>query len=238
MRVNWNIIKFVIFIGVMAFLFGFGTQRNAQRNLTDLDIQFVDETPPFITVNTVNKLLIQNKDSVTSIGKDKVVLNEMEHRLLSNPMVRDAQVFVTVEGKLGVRIAQRNPIARVAGSPHYYLDEEGQKMPLSTVHTARVPLVTGTSRTQFSELTPLLLKIREDVLMNKLVIGLHKRADGDVELRLRTYDFKVLFGSTDAIEKKFQNFKAFYQKTKQDNTLEGYSEVNLKFGNQVVATKK
>ncbi len=238
MRLNWNVIKFGVIAVLIAVLFSFSGRRNDARNLTELDVRFVDETPPFITLSTVNKLLIQNEDSVTSIGKDKVVLNEMERRLLENPMVRDAQVFVTVEGKLGARIEQRDPIARIAGSPHYYLDDEGKKMPLSEVHTARVPLVTGTSKTQFAELTPLLLRIRNDDFMRQMVVGLHRRADGEVELRLRKHDLKVLFGTPETIDLKFQNFKAFYQKTKEDNTLEGYTRVNLKFGNQVVATKK
>lgn len=238
MKVNWNVIKFGIIAVLIGFLFGFSKQRNDGRNLTELDVRFLDEAPPFITLGTVNKLLIQNEDSITSIGKDKVVLNEMERRLLENPMVRDAQVFVTVEGKLGARIKQRNPIARVAGSPHYYLDDEGKKMPLSQVHAARVPLITGTSKNQFTELTPLLLEISKDEFMKKLIVGLHRKANGEVELRLRKHDCKVLFGKPKAIDRKFQNFKAFYQKTKQDNTLKGYALVNLKFGNQVVATKK
>lgn len=227
----------ILLVGI-GFLLSFSKQRNDQRKLTEIDVQFVDENSPFITLNTVNKLLIQNVENVTSIGKETLVLNEMEYRLLENPMVRHAQVFVTVDGRLGAKIEQRIPIARIAASPHYYLDDEGKKMPLSGVYTARVPLITGTSKTNFSELTPLLLKINDDSFMNKMIIGLHLRANGEIELKMRTHTFKVLFGKPKDIEKKFQNFKAFYKNTTEDNTLTGYRLVNLKFGNQVVATKK
>jgi cell division protein FtsQ len=48
----------------------------------------------------------------------------------------------------------------------------------------------------------------------------------------------VLFGTTDNAALKFQNYKAFYQKIKQDSMLANYKTVDLRFGNQVVATKK
>ena len=45
-------------------------------------------------------------------------------------------------------------------------------------------------------------------------------------------------GTTDNAVLKFQNYKAFYQKIKQDSMLGNYKTVDLRFGNQVVATKK
>ncbi len=223
---------------ISGVLYGFSQQRNQQRKLTEVSVEFLGENDPFITLSAVNKLLIQNTDSVTSIAKETLVLKEMESRLLENPMVRDAQVFVTINGKLGAKIEQRNPIARVAGSPHYYIDADGKKMPLSTVYTARVPLVTGSSKTNFSELTTLLLKLRADEFMEKSVIGVHQKVDGRVDLQMRKQDFKVVFGRLENIDKKFENYKAFYQKAKKDTMLTAYRLVNLEFGNHVVATKK
>ena len=238
MKINWAIIKFVLVLAIIGFLFGFSKQRNEARKLTKIDVEFLDENDPFITLKSVNKLLIQNYDSLTSITKETLVLREMESRLLANPMIRDAEVFVTVDGVLGAKIEQRKPIARVASSIDYYLDDDGKKMPLSSVFTARVPLITGQSSSNFTELTSLLQKINEDEFMKNSVVGIHRNANGNITLQIRTHDFKVLFGKPIAIEKKFQNFKAFFQKTKEDKTLTSYKWVDLKFGNQVVATKK
>ncbi len=238
MKRSLEILKFIVLLGVLAFLFSFSKMRNESRKLSKMDVEFVDDNSPFITVNTVNKLLIQNQANVTGIGKETLVLKEMERRLVENPMVRDAQVFVTVDGTLGAKIVQRNPIGRVSASPDYYLDDEGKKMPLSSVYSARVPIITGTSKENFKEVTPLLLKINEDDFMKSSVVGLNLQSNGDIELQLRKMDIKVLFGKPVDMEKKFQNFKAFYKKTKQDSTLLGYREVNLKFESQVIATKK
>ena len=237
MKINWGAIKLLVIIGLAGFLFAFANQRNKQRNLTGLSIEFVDENPPLITIPAVNKLLIQNNDTVTSIPKDALDLKEMELRLNKHPMVREAQVFVSISGQLQATIEQRNPIARITGNASYYLDEEGETMPLSSVFSARVPLVSGNSENNFSELTPLILEIRKDTFMQQLVTGLHQKRNGEVLLRLRAHDFTVNFGKPNAILKKFQNFKAFYQKAQKDKKLDAYHMVNLQFGSQVVAVK-
>lgn len=238
MKINIGLIKLVLLTILVGVLFSFTKNRNKQRKITAIDVEFIDENSPFITLNKVNKLLIQNEENVTNMAKETLVLSEMEQRLQENPMVREAQVFVTVNGVLGARIEQRNPIARVTGSPDFYLDADGTKMPLSPVYTARVPLMTGTSNTYFAEVTPLLLAINEDVFMQRSVVGLNVEKDGEITLKVRKHNFIVRFGKPEEIKKKFQNFKAFYQKTKQDSTLYSYELIDLRFGNQVVATKK
>ena len=238
MKVNWSLIKLVFLFLVTALLFSFAKKRNNTRFVSKPEVKFIDENNPFITYETVNKLLIQNNESVTSIPKEILVLNEMESRLAQHPMVRDAQVFITIDGKLGANIEQRNPIARVLGARSYYIDEDGKKMPLSSVYSARVPTITGTSKTNFEELTPLLLQLKNDPFMSQIVAGLDCKVNGNVVLLLRKVDFKIQFGKPEHIEKKFQKFKAFFQKAKKDHRLTTYKTVDLQFGNQVVATKK
>jgi len=238
MKINWNIFKFLILVGLLATLYSFSNQRNTFRKLTKIDIEFIDENSPFITLNTVNKLLIQNFDSLTSIDKETLVLNKMEARLLENPMIKNAEVYLSVDGIVGAKIEQRKPIARVISSQDYYLDDEGKKMPLSEVHSARVPLVTGYSKTEYKELTHLLLKIDEDEYMKKNVIGLNLETSGSISLKLRKRDFNVQFGHLVEIDNKFQKLKAFCKQTNKDSLQSMYSLVNLKYKGQVIATKK
>ncbi len=238
MKSSWIYIKIVLLIVLIGFLFGFSNKRNESRKLSKIEVEFVDDNNPFITVDAVNKLLIQNQVTVTGIGKETLVLNELEHRLINNPMVRNAQVFVSVDGRLGAKIEQRKPLGRVSGSPDWYLDADGKRMPLSQIYTARVPLITGVSRNNFEEVAPLLIKINEDEFMKTSVVGIHEHFNGTITLRLRKQDFNLFLGKPVAIEKKFQNYKAFYKKNQQDTILKQYSRVNLQFESQVVATKK
>ncbi len=238
MKINWDYIKFGFLIVLVGFLFAFSSQRNAQRFLLSKEVVFLEDDNHFISYPTVNKLLIQNNEDVTSIAKEILDLNEMEHRLTNNPMISKAEVFVTVDGILGAKIKQRKPIARVAASTPFYIDEVGKEMPLSEEYAARVPLITGNTAIDYESLKPLLIKIRDDEFMKNHIVGIHIEPNTDLIFYLRVYDFKIEFGKPENIDRKFQNFKAFYQKTIKDNTLSTYSLVNIKLDHQVVGTKK
>jgi len=238
MKINLGIIKFLVVTSLIVFLFGFSKQRNEQRKISKINLNFKDEKRLFISPRTVNKLLIVNSDTLTNTAKETLDLNKMEKRLLENPMIKNAEVYVSIDGILGVKIEQRKPIARVLGNPDYYLDEDGKKMPLSEVHSERVPIITGISENQFLEVANLVNQIEADEFMKEYVVGMDVSEQGEVNLIIRKYDFKVLFGKPNDIENKFQNFKAFYKLTKQNSLLENYKLVNLKFTNQVVATKR
>ena len=79
-------------------MFGFSKQRNEVRKITKIDIEFKDDNRLFITENTVNKMLIQNKDSAISIGKETLDLNKMEKRLLENPMIKNVDISLQLMG--------------------------------------------------------------------------------------------------------------------------------------------
>ena len=231
-------IQLAAVMGLVIFLYAFTNERNSKRKLTLVDVQFVNSENLFITYPTVNKLLIQNKDTVTNIAKEKLVLNKLEETLNANQMIRDAQVYLTVNGKLGAKIRQRTPIARVKGKHMYYLDSEGESMPLSSVFSARVPLITGAvSENNLPEVYKLAKYIWNDVFLKQNVIGIQVKKN-HFELLLRKDNFKVIVGKSDHLTHKFRNFKAFYQKAQKDGSINQYKQVSLQFDNQVVCTKK
>ena len=128
----------------MVFLFIFSNQRNTQKIIKKIDIQFESEEPYFLTHEIVNKLLIQNNDRVQKQAKSVIDLYKLEELVLENPYVEKASLFFTIDGTLGSFIEQRQPIARILTSNlSYYIDSEGVKVPISENYSARVPLVSG-----------------------------------------------------------------------------------------------
>ena len=111
-------------------------------------------------------------------------------------------------------------------------------MPLSKVHSARVPLVTGMIKNDYKELTELLLMIDMDEYLKKNVIGLIVAGDSSVTLNLRKREFLVNFGRPTRIEKKFQKLKAFNKRINQDSLQYMYSSIDLRYKDQVIAKKK
>ena len=125
----------------------------------------------------------------------------------------------------------------MAGDP-YYLDRRGLKMPLSQYHSARVPLVTGASEENLEEVHALASFIRKDEFLTRHVTRIHRNTSGTYVLHLREMGFIVFLGRVRNMDLKFKNFKAFYQKALQDKKLQEYEKIDLRFGNQVVCTKK
>ncbi len=203
------------------------------------EIKFVGDDNLFITHSNVSKLLIQNQQSVTNKPKDIIDLNQLEAALNSNPMIKQAQVSMTVEGLITAEIEQKKPIARVSTNASYYIDEEGSFMPLSTNYTARVPLVTGSiDRNDLATVYAVAKKVQEDDFLMKHVTVIHQNQDKTIDLKLRSHDFTVHLGTLKLLDKKVNNLKAFYLKAMKDKVLENYKLVNLKFDKQVICTKK
>lgn len=224
---------------LVIFLFSFTSKRNEERKLKKTIVEFVDENSPFITEESVNKLLIENNSSVKNIQKDKVDLKELEQNLNNHNMIQKCEVFVTVDGVLKAVVKQKTPVARVFGkNGSFYVDYEGHKMPLSDNFTARVPIISGTINKKNSEdLTKVFRYIYEDDFLQKNIIGVEILPDGSLKMMNRNFNYVIDFGRTINVDKKFKNYKAFFQKAVQDSLINNYKTVNLKFTQQVVCTK-
>ena len=141
---NWTNIRLILIIGLIAFLYSFTYKRNENRKLLKTEVVFVGENNLFLKQETVNKLLIENNSDVKSIQKVKLDLNKLEKSVDQQPMVEKSQVFVSIDGVLKAVVKQKTPIARVFNdSGSFYIDYQGNTMPLSEYYTARVPIVSG-----------------------------------------------------------------------------------------------
>ena len=235
----WQNMRLVLVLAALAFLYGFTLQRNEQRKISKSVVEFAGEDQLFITRAAVNKLLIENNMEPQSIRKDKVDLNELEKSIGVNDMIRSAEVFVSIDGVLKAVVKQKTPVARVNDEKgSFYIDYEGNTMPLSPIHAARVPLVSGDIKAANSKaLSQLLRVIYDDDFLKKNIIGIQVLPSGSLLMQNRNFDYTIEFGKTINIDRKFNNYKAFYQKAVQDSSILKYKSINLKFTQQVVCTK-
>jgi len=238
MRINWNYIKMMGLVLLIIGLYAFSNQRNDKRKVNGIKIEFVGDQNLYITPAMVNKLLIQKYGPLINVPKENLVLNTMEKVIETNEMVKNAQVYLTMNGELTSKILQRKPIGRIEGTAKYYLDDEGKRMPLSNNYSARVPIITGNiTGKSLEDVFVILNYINEDDFLRKNVIGIHIESEENYQLRFRMENFVVNLGNVEGLEEKFNNFKAFYAKATKDKTLQEYNIVSLEFDNQVVCTK-
>ena len=234
-------LKFIqplILILLVGGLYGFAEHRHKNRKLTNIKVSFTETENLYVTEEVVNKLLIQSNDSVSSIDKETLDLNRVEAMLNDHDMIENAEVFLTLDGKLKATVSQRKPIGRVAGNSSFYLDRNGEIMPLSEYYSARVPLMFGFDGSTVAEVYGIVSYIQNDDFLRKHITGITRLNAEAYALELRENDFQVYFGDTTKIDLKFNNFKAFYKKATKDKKLNTYKKVNLQFGDQVVCTKK
>ncbi len=229
-----------ILFGFLMFLYGFSRGRNQEKKIKDIEVEFTVGSNPFLTHQTVNKLLIQNEETVKNQSKSVVDLHRLETELLSNPYVEEASVFITLEGLLKAYIKQREPVARIISDDDvYYVDKFGKKFPLSSNFSARVPLVKGISSTEdINQVVKFLAIISEDDFFKKELVSIQKVTTNDFVFNVRSGDYKIEFGAFENVSTKIKKLKAFYNKALLDNTIQEYKIVNVKYHNQVVCTKQ
>lgn len=236
---NWTNIRLVLMFGFVIFLFSFSSKRNNNRKLTKSAVVFVGDNAPFVRQETVNKLLIENKRDVSSIKKVDLDLNKLENTLDAQDMIEKSDVFVSIDGVLKAVVKQKTPIARIfENGTSFYVDYKGDTMPLSDNFTARVPLVSGgINKKNKEDLADLFRTIYDDAFLKKNIIGIQIMPNGSLKMLNRNFDYQIDFGRMMNVERKFKNYKAFFQKAVLDSSLYKYKKIDLRFTEQVVCTK-
>ena len=235
----WINIRLILIFGLIVALYSFTSIKNQNRKLSKTMVQFVGENKQFLTRETVNKLLIENNSDIKTLTKVKLDLNKLEKIVNKNNMVEKSQVFLSIDGVLIAIVKQRTPIVRVINNDtSFYVDYQGNKMPLSDDYSARVPLVLGEiNNNNSAELHTLFKYIYDDDFLKKNIIGIQLFNNGAIKLMNRNYNYEIDFGRSQNIEKKFNNYKAFFQKAVQDSSITKYKTITLRFTQQVVCTK-
>ncbi|MBC7524323.1 MAG: cell division protein FtsQ [Flavobacterium sp.] len=236
---NWINVRLVLMLALIIFLYSFTSNRNSNRKLKGATVVFVGDNNNFVKQETVNKLLIENKTDVKTIEKVELNLNRLEKSINKQEMIQKSEVFVSVDGVLKAVVVQKTPVARVFNEQgSFYIDYEGNTMPLSDNFTARVPIVLGEISTKNkTKLSNLLKTIYNDEFLKKNIIGIQIMPNDDLIMSNRNFNYQIQFGKLMNEEKKFKNYKAFFQKAILDSTLSKYKIINLKFTQQVVCTK-
>lgn len=234
--INLQLLAILILV---VFLYSFASNRNDKRKIAKPEIELLNSESPFVTHEMVNNLLKDNFGGSFSIQKDRVNLKKIEQNINKHNLIENSQVFLSVNGSFKTVIKQKIPIARVFyNNASFYIDYKGNKMPLSDNFTARVPLVYGDINTRYNQnFVALLQTIYQDDFLKKNIIGLKIASDGSIIMKNRNYSYDIIFGRPIHINKKYDNYKAFFQKAVQDTLIDYYKKVNLKFTKQVVCTK-
>ena len=218
----------------------------------------------FITETDVRQAI--ERENVKLIGSlmDSVNIHLLEDILIhNNKSISRAEVYRTVYGEIGVNVEQRRPIMRIINpnGDSYYIDANGQVMPLSKKYTAHVIVVNGNLNEPYmdhvgenlkrqqlksdqttGELLPDLFKlvyfINSSRFWKAQIEQIYINSKGDIELVPRVGNHTIVLGTIDNMREKFENLEAFYEQGLAKYGWNKYKTINLKFKNQIVCTKR
>ncbi|HBX45433.1 cell division protein FtsQ/DivIB [Limibacterium fermenti] len=205
-----------------------------------------------VVKDSLDTRFVQSRDIVAMmkkfelypVGKTFGEINTLAIRdtILTNKLVESAEVYTTPKGVIVANIYQRKPLLRVISNVKgsYYIDNNREIMPVSSNFAVYVPIATGAIDEEFSknelyDFASFLLKNPDwDAWIEQIVVHKNK----EVELIPRVGDFRILLGELKDYPAKLAKFSLFVEKGLNVVGWNRYSEINLKYENQVVCTKK
>lgn len=200
-----------------------------------VDVQFVSKT------DIVNQV---KNNKIYPVGEKMSNINTLDIRdtILKNKLVETANVYQAQDGIIVASITQRKPILRVISDikGNFYIDSKRENMPISSNFAVYVPVATGAITEDFAknELYDFAMYLQDNPDWDAWVEQIVVKPNKDVELIPRIGDFKILFGKLNNYPEKFTKFALFIEKGLNVVGWDRYSEINLKYDNQVVCTLK
>ena len=192
-----------------------------------------------------------------STGKrvDEIDLYLTEQLLNQRSAIKVSQASITREGELRIDITQRKPVLRIqTKNGGFYVDESQYVFPLVSSFTSYVPIVSGHIPFEMDadyrgslvkESTDWMGQIMElgnfmsmDPFWNAMIEQIYIDKNGDVILSSRVGDHKIIFGDLKDIEGKFNKLYTFYKNIAPEKGWGRYSEVNLKYKDQIICKLK
>ena len=238
---------------VLNFLVLIGGIVWAEKKQTTRTCQAIDIT----IVDTVNQRFVEEQALLTRLTEDytgpilgtlvrKVVSRKIEDSINSHNFVRAGTIYKNWQGRLKIAVLPKKPIARIL-YPHKqsrYIDEEGELLPLSDQHSARVLLIDGENLRSLDKnlrdspygtaLLKLLNFTDQDPFWHSQITHISIDEKGKLILNTQISKQRVAFGRPENIEEKMEKLRLFYKVILPSKGWNTYKRVNLEFDNQIV----
>lgn len=257
-----NLLWFGILIGLFV-LTSFINHNMKEEKCKEVMIQITDaKSYGFIDEGDVTSILNRDFNTPVSQKIKDIDTYSIEKALNEHQAIANAEVYITIDGKLNIVLEQRKPILRVFSSKgSFYIDSEGKIMPVSNKYTAHVPVASGNIDLSFNALSQQ-VNVQDDDLDSSLIPDLYfdlkKLAqfidskpfwkaqieqlyvDKEYEFELipRVGNHTIVLGEVYNLDSKFEKLMLFYREGLSKTGWNEYKTINLKFKDQVVCTKR
>ena len=230
-----NLILIVILIGLTSVT---NDRQSVQENRLK-EIKIIKSNNNFVNRSQLLDFLEFNNIQLDMLISDSYSNYKLEKLVESHPAIKNVDVFSNQKGEIKIRVQQKKAIARVKSSTDdYFLDEYGLEMLKPDNCTQQLIVFTGDiSNNDHKEIFSLINTIKLSEFWSAQITQVHFE-DDDVILIPRVGNQKIKVGNLRNIYEKLDKLYHFYKVVIPTKGWEFYKEINLKYDNQIVCTKK
>ena len=260
----WNFTKWLLVGVYLVASLAFARSKSNLVTCSSIHISIADSLRnAFVTKADVFKVIEREHSNLIGLQLTMINTHTVEQQLATMQAVKQAEVFKTIDGALTVVIQQRKPIMRIINryGQSYYIDTDGQILPLSNKFTSHVLVVNGNITEPFeiepnvdvmkwagkevNESSPLICKLynfarflTNDPFWRAQITQVYVDSPNNIELIPRVGPHTIIMGNLNDYETKLAKLKLFYQRALPEEGWNKYKLINLKYRNQVVCTKR
>lgn len=249
-------VKIVFSVMGLCLLFGLivsgVNKRNSSfTNTLNILINEIEGSENLITKEDV-ELFVERKfgNNLVGIQIGDLNVDKVEKALEENEFIKNADVFVNARNIVNVIVTQNVPVLRIIDSKgaSYYLDEWGQRIPVSKHYTARLMVATGNIPAFnpgyrdmedhiIKDLHHLCADIMADEFLKTMVEQIFVTSENGYVLIPKVGRQKIVFGYYENVEDKLFRLKTFYKKGLPYEGWSKYKRIDLRYKGQVVCKK-
>lgn len=254
-----NLLLWLVIAGYMFVALSFVRKEGTGLKCTGIGVWIRDSLErQFVVPRDITGLLEQPGDSIRGRSFSDLDLSVLEAKLRSDPAIRTAEIYATIDGELRVEVSQRVPIARIIDRDmhQYYVDGRGCCIPVSHRFSERVLVMNGNiggalheagsldgmpegkAKTGMKELLELAGYLYADPFLRAQIEQIYVNGRGELEMVPRLGAHIILFGDPLDYRRKLFKLEAVYREGFRYRGWNQYETINLKYRNQVICTKR
>lgn len=235
-------------VGGIGFTLYYAWMQREAVCCQEIVVNINPKTPKFLDEAEITDMIEKSGDMIIGSRLSSININKLETKLNSSSSLANVQIIKKVEskglsfrGKLVVTLDERTPIVRIKDSGEdYYMDMEGNKIPVSPKYVERIMIASGTIPDLETQAGLLKMAdfVNRDDFWKAQIEQVFVQKNGELLLLPQVGDYLIEFGKPEDWATKFRNLKAVYQQGFKTMGWNKYSLISVKYRNQVVCTKK
>lgn len=248
-----RILKILTWIGIAAWfvvVLGFVSAESDQVMCNRIDVVLSDTVyNRFVTDTDIRALFLSEGLQLQGYPLKEINTSKLERLLEENAYIREAEVSTDVTGRMEIRLEQSVPLVRIMpeGRNGFYVDTEGEVLPLSDKFVPYILLVSGyidspdsnaTGDGQLGEIYQFCTYLANHPLWSEQIVQIYANRRGEYELIPRVGAHQILMGSLEQWKKKLDNLELLYEQGLSTYGWNSYRTINLKYTNQIICTKR